>query len=167
MSTPAPAVVARDLIKTYPGDVTALNGMDVTVEAGTVENEHPRRRQSPAEGDVRARGDSAGVTTLHRPARRPSASPKRSRVADAAGSAAAPFIVQGPAAESATVATGRRSDFWATDADGAAYAAGARTSRPATSPLGRVDPTGAGALHSTVPASTVTSMPFSAVTSPG
>ncbi|GAA1362834.1 ABC transporter ATP-binding protein [Streptomyces beijiangensis] len=36
MSTPAPAVAARALIKTYPGDVTALNGMDVTVEAGTV-----------------------------------------------------------------------------------------------------------------------------------
>ncbi|WP_329114676.1 ATP-binding cassette domain-containing protein [Streptomyces sp. NBC_01465] len=36
MSTRAPAVAARELIKTYPGDVTALNGMDVTVEAGTV-----------------------------------------------------------------------------------------------------------------------------------
>ncbi|MPY59749.1 ATP-binding cassette domain-containing protein [Streptomyces spongiae] len=36
MSTRAPAVVARQLIKTYPGDVTALCGMDVTVEPGTV-----------------------------------------------------------------------------------------------------------------------------------
>ncbi|MEV7342362.1 ATP-binding cassette domain-containing protein [Streptomyces sp. NPDC093544] len=36
MNTPAPAVEARQLIKTYPGDVTALRGMDVTVEAGTV-----------------------------------------------------------------------------------------------------------------------------------
>ncbi|MER6353340.1 ATP-binding cassette domain-containing protein [Streptomyces sp. NPDC001634] len=36
MNTPAPAVAARQLIKTYPGDVTALNGMDVTVEPGTV-----------------------------------------------------------------------------------------------------------------------------------
>ncbi|MEU9210419.1 ATP-binding cassette domain-containing protein [Streptomyces sp. NPDC048415] len=35
-STRAPAVAARQLIKTYPRDVTALNGMDVTVEAGTV-----------------------------------------------------------------------------------------------------------------------------------
>ncbi|ALV36782.1 ATP-binding cassette domain-containing protein [Streptomyces sp. CdTB01] len=35
-STRAPAVEARQLIKTYPGDVTALNGMDVTVEPGTV-----------------------------------------------------------------------------------------------------------------------------------
>ncbi|MFJ6087475.1 ATP-binding cassette domain-containing protein [Streptomyces sp. NPDC092369] len=34
--TRAPAVEARQLIKTYPGDVTALNGMDVTVEPGTV-----------------------------------------------------------------------------------------------------------------------------------
>ncbi|MDG4860815.1 ATP-binding cassette domain-containing protein, partial [Streptomyces sp. T-3] len=32
----APAVEARDLIKTYPGDVTALSGMSLTVEAGTV-----------------------------------------------------------------------------------------------------------------------------------
>ena len=32
MSTRAPAVEARQLIKTYPGDVTALNGMDITVE---------------------------------------------------------------------------------------------------------------------------------------
>ncbi|MGW0958002.1 ABC transporter ATP-binding protein [Streptomyces gelaticus] len=36
MSTRAPAVVARDLIKTYPGDVTALGGMDLAVGAGTV-----------------------------------------------------------------------------------------------------------------------------------
>jgi ABC-2 type transport system ATP-binding protein len=36
MSTRAPAVEARQLIKTYPGDVTALSGMDVTVEPGTV-----------------------------------------------------------------------------------------------------------------------------------
>ena len=36
MSTRAPAVEARQLIKTYPGDVTALNGMDLTVGAGTV-----------------------------------------------------------------------------------------------------------------------------------
>jgi ABC-2 type transport system ATP-binding protein len=36
MTTRAPAVAARQLIKTYPGDVTALNGMDVTVEPGTV-----------------------------------------------------------------------------------------------------------------------------------
>ncbi|WP_371628672.1 ATP-binding cassette domain-containing protein [Streptomyces sp. NBC_00341] len=36
MSTRAPAVAARQLIKTYPGDVTALNGMDLTVPAGTV-----------------------------------------------------------------------------------------------------------------------------------
>jgi ABC-2 type transport system ATP-binding protein len=36
MNTRAPAVEARQLIKTYPGDVTALNGMDVTVEPGTV-----------------------------------------------------------------------------------------------------------------------------------
>lgn len=35
-STRAPAVEARQLIKTYPGDVTALSGMDVTVETGTV-----------------------------------------------------------------------------------------------------------------------------------
>ncbi|MEV7089059.1 ATP-binding cassette domain-containing protein [Streptomyces sp. NPDC093085] len=32
----APAVRAHDLIKTYPGGVTALNGMGLTVEAGTV-----------------------------------------------------------------------------------------------------------------------------------
>ncbi|WP_055492758.1 ATP-binding cassette domain-containing protein [Streptomyces sp. TP-A0356] len=36
MTTRAPAVEARQLIKTYPGDVTALSGMDVTVEQGTV-----------------------------------------------------------------------------------------------------------------------------------
>ncbi|WP_328867644.1 ATP-binding cassette domain-containing protein [Streptomyces sp. NBC_00304] len=36
MSTRAPAVAARQLIKTYPGDVTALSGMDLTVPAGTV-----------------------------------------------------------------------------------------------------------------------------------
>ncbi|MFF1450931.1 ATP-binding cassette domain-containing protein [Streptomyces sp. NPDC058274] len=35
-STRAPAVEARQLIKTYPGDVTALGGMDVSVETGTV-----------------------------------------------------------------------------------------------------------------------------------
>ena len=35
-STRAPAVEARHLIKTYSGDVTALNGMDITVEPGTV-----------------------------------------------------------------------------------------------------------------------------------
>jgi ABC-2 type transport system ATP-binding protein len=34
--TRAPAVQARQLIKTYAGDVTALCGMDVTVEPGTV-----------------------------------------------------------------------------------------------------------------------------------
>ncbi|MGW3241240.1 ATP-binding cassette domain-containing protein [Streptomyces sp. NPDC001070] len=36
MSTPAPAIVAHDLVKTYPGDVRALDGMGVTVEPGTV-----------------------------------------------------------------------------------------------------------------------------------
>ncbi|MFF2851419.1 ATP-binding cassette domain-containing protein [Streptomyces sp. NPDC058001] len=36
MSTTAPAVEARQLIKTYPGEVTALAGMDITVEPGTV-----------------------------------------------------------------------------------------------------------------------------------
>ncbi|MGV9243568.1 ATP-binding cassette domain-containing protein [Streptomyces sp. NPDC003710] len=36
MNTRAPAVQARQLVKTYPGDVTALNGLDVTVEPGTV-----------------------------------------------------------------------------------------------------------------------------------
>lgn len=34
--TRGPAVEARDLVKTYPGGVTALNGLDVTVEPGTV-----------------------------------------------------------------------------------------------------------------------------------
>ncbi|MEU3371945.1 ATP-binding cassette domain-containing protein [Streptomyces sp. NPDC006711] len=36
MSNRAPAVEARNLIKTYPGDVTALGGMALTVEPGTV-----------------------------------------------------------------------------------------------------------------------------------
>ncbi|WUD76302.1 ATP-binding cassette domain-containing protein [Streptomyces sp. NBC_00510] len=36
MSTRAPAIVAHDLVKTYPGDVRALDGMGVTVEPGTV-----------------------------------------------------------------------------------------------------------------------------------
>ncbi|MEV5875983.1 ATP-binding cassette domain-containing protein [Streptomyces sp. NPDC052101] len=36
MNTPAPAVQARRLVKTYPGDITALNGMDITVAPGTV-----------------------------------------------------------------------------------------------------------------------------------
>ncbi|MGW1105230.1 ATP-binding cassette domain-containing protein [Streptomyces sp. NPDC002540] len=36
MSTRAPAVAARHLIKTYPGDVTALAGMDLDIDAGTV-----------------------------------------------------------------------------------------------------------------------------------
>ncbi|MCX4727623.1 ATP-binding cassette domain-containing protein [Streptomyces sp. NBC_01020] len=36
MSTRAPAVLARKLIKTYPGGITALNGMDITVETGKV-----------------------------------------------------------------------------------------------------------------------------------
>ncbi|MBX7550004.1 ATP-binding cassette domain-containing protein [Streptomyces sp. tea 10] len=36
MNTRAPAVEARQLIKTYPGDVTALGGMDITVAPGTV-----------------------------------------------------------------------------------------------------------------------------------
>ena len=36
MSNRAPAVEARNLIKTYPGDVTALGGMAMTVEPGTV-----------------------------------------------------------------------------------------------------------------------------------
>ncbi|MFJ9902904.1 ATP-binding cassette domain-containing protein [Streptomyces sp. NPDC101152] len=35
-STRAPAVEARQLVKTYPGEVTALSGMDITVEQGTV-----------------------------------------------------------------------------------------------------------------------------------
>lgn len=36
MNTRAPAVEARQLTKAYPGGVTALNGMDITVEPGTV-----------------------------------------------------------------------------------------------------------------------------------
>ncbi|MBO0915785.1 ATP-binding cassette domain-containing protein [Streptomyces laculatispora] len=36
MSTRAPAVEARQLIKTYPGEVTALSGMNLTVSPGTV-----------------------------------------------------------------------------------------------------------------------------------
>ncbi|MGW2381747.1 ATP-binding cassette domain-containing protein [Streptomyces sp. NPDC001658] len=36
MTISAPAIEARHLIKTYAGDVTALNGMDLTVEPGTV-----------------------------------------------------------------------------------------------------------------------------------
>jgi ABC-2 type transport system ATP-binding protein len=36
MTTQAPAVVARDLTKTYPGGVKALDGMGITVAAGTV-----------------------------------------------------------------------------------------------------------------------------------
>ncbi|MEV6050001.1 ATP-binding cassette domain-containing protein [Streptomyces sp. NPDC052107] len=36
MNTRAPAVEARRLVKAYPGDVTALNGMDITVAPGTV-----------------------------------------------------------------------------------------------------------------------------------
>src|SRR5690242_9718491 len=36
MSTRAPAVGARQLVKTYPGGVTALRGMDLTVAPGTV-----------------------------------------------------------------------------------------------------------------------------------
>jgi ABC-2 type transport system ATP-binding protein len=36
MTTQAPAVAAHDLIKTYPGGVTALDGMALTVTAGTV-----------------------------------------------------------------------------------------------------------------------------------
>ncbi|MFD0553822.1 ATP-binding cassette domain-containing protein [Streptomyces rectiviolaceus] len=35
-SAPPPAVQARRLVKTYPGGVTALTGMDITVEPGTV-----------------------------------------------------------------------------------------------------------------------------------
>ncbi|WP_405610893.1 ATP-binding cassette domain-containing protein [Streptomyces sp. NBC_00076] len=35
-STSAPAIEARQLVKTYPGDVTALSGLDITVRAGTV-----------------------------------------------------------------------------------------------------------------------------------
>ncbi len=34
--TRAPAVQARQLVKTYPGQVTALNGLDITVESGSV-----------------------------------------------------------------------------------------------------------------------------------
>jgi ABC-2 type transport system ATP-binding protein len=36
MTTPPPAVQARDLTKTYPGGVRALDGMGITVAAGTV-----------------------------------------------------------------------------------------------------------------------------------
>ncbi|KUN00010.1 ABC transporter [Streptomyces yokosukanensis] len=36
MNTRAPAVEARQLTKTYPGDVTALDGMDITVAPGIV-----------------------------------------------------------------------------------------------------------------------------------
>jgi ABC-2 type transport system ATP-binding protein len=36
MTTGTPAVRAHDLIKTYPGGVTALTGMGITVEPGTV-----------------------------------------------------------------------------------------------------------------------------------
>jgi ABC-2 type transport system ATP-binding protein len=36
MTTPAPAIQAHDLIKTYSGGVTALDGMGVTVAPGTV-----------------------------------------------------------------------------------------------------------------------------------
>ncbi|AOR35319.1 ABC transporter [Streptomyces fodineus] len=36
MNTRAPAVEARQLVKTYPGDVTALGGMDITVAPGIV-----------------------------------------------------------------------------------------------------------------------------------
>ena len=36
MTTRAPAVAAHELIKTYPGGVTALDGMNVTVAVGTV-----------------------------------------------------------------------------------------------------------------------------------
>ncbi|WP_328461911.1 ATP-binding cassette domain-containing protein [Streptomyces sp. NBC_00448] len=36
MSTHPPAVAATDLVKTYPGDVRALDGMSVTVAPGTV-----------------------------------------------------------------------------------------------------------------------------------
>lgn len=35
-TTRAPAVAAHNLIKTYPGDIKALDGMDITVGAGTV-----------------------------------------------------------------------------------------------------------------------------------
>ncbi|MDX3075157.1 ATP-binding cassette domain-containing protein [Streptomyces sp. NPDC088354] len=36
MNTRAPAIVAHDLVKTYPGDVRALDGMGITVQPGTV-----------------------------------------------------------------------------------------------------------------------------------
>ncbi|MEV6118239.1 ATP-binding cassette domain-containing protein [Streptomyces sp. NPDC052109] len=36
MNTRAPAVEARRLVKTYPGDVTALGGLDITVAPGIV-----------------------------------------------------------------------------------------------------------------------------------
>ncbi|SEG54475.1 ABC-2 type transport system ATP-binding protein [Actinacidiphila yanglinensis] len=36
MSTHPPAVAARDLVKTYPGEIKALDGMSVTVAPGTV-----------------------------------------------------------------------------------------------------------------------------------
>ncbi|MFI6877940.1 ATP-binding cassette domain-containing protein [Streptomyces sp. NPDC050400] len=36
MNTEAPAVQARRLVKTYPRDVRALDGLDITVEPGTV-----------------------------------------------------------------------------------------------------------------------------------
>ena len=36
MNTRAPAIEARQLIKTYGGEVTALNGIDVVVERGSV-----------------------------------------------------------------------------------------------------------------------------------
>ncbi len=36
MNTQAPAIEARDLVKTYPGDVKALSRMDISVAAGTV-----------------------------------------------------------------------------------------------------------------------------------
>ncbi|WP_171167995.1 ATP-binding cassette domain-containing protein [Streptomyces sp. I05A-00742] len=36
MSTSTPAIEARGLTKTYPGGVTALDGLDLTVRAGTV-----------------------------------------------------------------------------------------------------------------------------------
>jgi ABC-2 type transport system ATP-binding protein len=36
MNTPAPAIEARDLVKTYPGGVQALDGMAVAVAPGTV-----------------------------------------------------------------------------------------------------------------------------------
>ncbi|MFD7402843.1 ATP-binding cassette domain-containing protein [Streptomyces sp. NPDC059866] len=36
MNSRVPAVEARQLVKTYPGDITALSGLDITVEPGTV-----------------------------------------------------------------------------------------------------------------------------------